>query len=645
VANAGTSAVTWSVSATSGPAGTISSSGLYTSPSASASGEITVQVTATSVADPTASASAKISVIPNPSISISPSGASVPAGGKQEFSALLSDASLGPVEWLVDGVGGGCPNAGTISVNGIYSAPNIDPGYPVTIEAVSSTSSRIKGAASITIVNPPHSAFTGISYDKLLSSWNDTQLPWIADLAGLQWDAVNRAWNPVSNWKGSMDNIAPQIYYLYTALDPITEMTIAKKDVSLLEELALFHMALLQQRTTTIGSLLQDAPPGAYIFIDNDPRDHTFSYQRMYSETRAEVTECQLCNARYLLSAARLLRATANLTATERTAPLAGFLSSFSGFLVNEQLLRLLYGPTPWSHWSNPDIPQPLVNGWQYLADTGYEPPHPIKYQAAMTDAELWILATAAEVLGADNAAPELNILDNNSRTQLLQAVAAGTALLQRRTLHVAAPDGADSLSTLPGDYDDHPDLAYTAYEGSTVPTTPGEKYGLMSDSMHSAILPPVFQSLYENLGPTGNNFPALRDLVSLGNTYVHLAFTGNARLPDFNNFLDGWNGWFRVGYSDIPGGYPPHQYCNSQLTPDNCMAAGTLQGWGHLAVYNPDLAALEQDLISLANDDSAATAAFKAQHYWYNGPYSAGGTDYPNLMIYIGGDAAMLVH
>jgi hypothetical protein len=539
---------------------------------------------------------------------------------------------------------GGSLSTGTISAGGVYTAPRIDPGYPVTIEAVSSTSSSVKCAVSLSIVNPPHSAFTGISYDKLLSSWNHTQLSRIVDLTGLQWDAAERAWNPVSDWKGTVDNIAPQIYYLYAALDPITEMAISRQDVSLLEELAFFHAALLQYRTTTIGALLQNAPAGAYIFIDNDPEDRTFSYKRMYNETRAEVTECQLCNARYLLSAARLLRAISNLPAAERTPPLAGFASSFSGFLANEQLVRLLYGTTPWSHWSNPNIPQPLVDGWQYLADTGYEPPHPLKYQAAMTDAELWLLATAAEVLGADSVAPELNILDNNSRAQLLQAVAAGTALLRRRTLHITAPDGVDTLSTLAGDYDDHPDLAYTAYEESTVPTTPGEKYGLMSDSMHSAILPPVFHSLYQNLAPTGNNFPALRDLVSLGNTYVHLAFTRNAQLPDFNNFLDGWNGWFRVGYSDIPGGYPPHQYCNSQLTPDNCMAVGTLQGWGHLAVYNPDLAALEQDLISLASDDSAATAAFKAQHYWYNGPYSSTGADYPDLMIYIGGDAAALV-
>jgi hypothetical protein len=493
-------------------------------------------------------------------------------------------------------------------------------------------------------VNPAQQALAGISYAKLVTSWSDTQLNWIAELSGLEWNSSGRSWQPVANWSAPATGIGPQVFYLYTALDPLTEMSIAKQDISLMEELALFHVALLNQRTTTIGAMLANAPPGSYIFIDGAGSDRTFADTPAVSSTQIEITECQLCDARYLLSAARLLRAISNLPPAERTAPLTAFASSFSGFLSSEQLLRLLYGTTPWSHWDNPNIPQPLASGWSFLAETGYRPPHPITYQAAMTDAELWILASAAELLGADAAAPELGILSDASRSPLKQAVAAGVSLLQSRSHHFIAPDGADSLSALAGDYDDHPDLAYTAYEGQDVPTVPATKYGLMADASHSSILPPVFQSLYENRDATGTAFPALADIVSLGNTYVHLAYNGNSSFPDFNNFIDGWNGWFRVGYSDIPGGYPPHQYCNSQLDPDNCLTPGTLQGWGHLAVYNPDLAALMQTLISLANNDSAVVTAFKQQHYWYGAPFSSNLPDYPDLMIYIGGDASAMV-
>jgi hypothetical protein len=651
VTNSNSSAVTWTVNpaASSGhadaasSAGSVSSSGLYTAPSGLTT-NLSVQVTATCSTDPSISGSATITIL-SPTITVTPETANITAGATQAFTASLSNPTLGPVQWLIDGVAGGSLSTGTISASGVYTAPSVDPGSPVTIAAVSSTSSSVTGTATATIVNPPQPVLTGISYAKLLSSWNDTQLPWIAEIAGLEWDANNRAWNPVSGWSTPSSGVAPQIFYLYTALDPITEMAIAKQDISLMEELALFHVALLKQRTTTIGTILQDAPAGAYIFISGAATDRTFTYQTMYTETQVEVAECELCDARYLLSAARLLHAIASLPREQRTAPLTSFTQSFSGFLASEQLIRMLYGSTPWSHWDNPNIPQPLVSSWSFLAETGYEPPHPIKYQAAMTDAELWILAASAEVLGADAAAPELNILDSSSRSQLMRAVAAGTSLLAKRSQHVTAPDGADALSTLAGDYDDHPDFAFSAYEGPDTPTVPGSRYGLMTDTMHSSILAPVYQSLYENLAVTGNSFPALSDVVSLGNTFVHLTFDGNSQLPDFNNYTDGWNGWFRVGDSDIPGGYPPHEYCNAQLNPNNCMLAGALQGWGHLAAYNPDLTSLEQSLIALANDDSTATAAFKDRHYWYNGPYSANAEDYSDIMIYIGGDMAVLVN
>src|SRR5208283_2121757 len=123
--------------------------------------------------------------------------------------------------------------------------------------------------------------------------------------------------------------------------------------------------------------------------------------------------------------------------------------------------------------------------------------------------------------------------------------------------------------------------------------------------------------------------------------SYVHLAFNGNSQLPAFNNFLDGWNAWFRVGEADLPSGYPPEQYCDATVTPINCLTAGSVQGWGQLAFADPQLAALFQNLVNLAYDDAAYTVAFKNQHYWYGGPYSANADVYPWLMIYVVGDSA----
>ena len=75
--------------------------------------------------------------------------------------------------------------------------------------------------------------------------------------------------------------------------------------------------------------------------------------------------------------------------------------------------------------------------------------------------------------------------------------------------------------------------------------------------------------------------------------------------------------------------------------SPDNCLTAGTLQGWGQLAFANPRLAALYQRLVDLAYDDSSDTVAFKDRHYYYHGHYSANADLYPWLMICVVGDSA----
>jgi hypothetical protein len=313
----------------------------------------------------------------------------------------------------------------------------------------------------------------------------------------------------------------------------------------------------------------------------------------------------------------------------------------FSEFLVTEQLWRGLYGNYPWSHYQNPNIPQPVVSAWNFLARTGYEPPYPIKYQAAMTDTELWLVADSAEVLGADATAPELGILNSSTRSQLKQAVQAGVSLMQARCHHTTAPDGSDVLSAFAGDLDDYPTYNYAGDTGPTVPTTPDPLYGLMWDIDHSYRFPIVFRSLYETRSATGASFPTLYDLVSLANTYVHLAFTGNPQMPAFTNYLDGTDGWFDVGDPSLADGYPPEPYCDATQSPINCLTGGAIQGWGLLSFANPRVAALAQDLINLAYDDSADAQTFKDQHYTYVGPYNIQVNQYPWLMIYVVGDNA----
>src|SRR5256884_445589 len=97
VQNTSNAAVTWQVNGMTGgnaTVGTISSSGLYTAPGV-VPNPATVTVTAVSQADATKSASAQVTITAatTVSVTISPTSATVAAGGTQQFSAVDQNTS------------------------------------------------------------------------------------------------------------------------------------------------------------------------------------------------------------------------------------------------------------------------------------------------------------------------------------------------------------------------------------------------------------------------------------------------------------------------------------------------------------------------------------------------------------------------
>ena len=99
VANATNTAVTWTIS----PAGvgTISSTGLYTSPNTYFPQQ-TITVTATSQTDPTKSSSAAVTLLNPPSVSVTPSNVTLNYPSQtQQFTATVTNASNTAVTWSV----------------------------------------------------------------------------------------------------------------------------------------------------------------------------------------------------------------------------------------------------------------------------------------------------------------------------------------------------------------------------------------------------------------------------------------------------------------------------------------------------------------------------------------------------------------
>lgn len=137
-------AVTWSATG-----GAISASGLYTAPSQV--GNYTV--TATSALDPALTASATVSVFV---FTISPTTATVAPSSSQQFAATIQGLTNTSVTWSVDGVAGGDANTGTITANGLYSAPAAIGAHKITATSVADPTFSV--TASLTVINVAQAA-------------------------------------------------------------------------------------------------------------------------------------------------------------------------------------------------------------------------------------------------------------------------------------------------------------------------------------------------------------------------------------------------------------------------------------------------------------------------------------------------------
>lgn len=141
-------AVTWSVDSVAGGStatGTITSAGMYTAPAQAGSHT----VTATSVADTSDSASAAVTVTATAStLSISPASVGITPGKTQQFSATLQGQSNPTVTWSVDGVNGGNSTAGTVTAQGLYTAPSQIGSHSVTA-SVANPSATASAAVTV----------------------------------------------------------------------------------------------------------------------------------------------------------------------------------------------------------------------------------------------------------------------------------------------------------------------------------------------------------------------------------------------------------------------------------------------------------------------------------------------------------------
>ena len=154
VQGTGNTGVTWSASG-----GKISTNGMFTAPLVASN--TNVNVTATSVADTTKNATASVAVTPagTISVSVSPASAAVTSGGSQQFTATVQGTSNSAVTWSA--------SAGTISTNGMFTAPQVSSATNVSVVATSAADSTKKASASVAVSPVSTSSTLAVSTSSL----------------------------------------------------------------------------------------------------------------------------------------------------------------------------------------------------------------------------------------------------------------------------------------------------------------------------------------------------------------------------------------------------------------------------------------------------------------------------------------------
>ena len=148
VSGTSTQSVTWGASV-----GSITSGGLYTAPTAGSA----AMITATNSANSAYKGTASVTISPPPAVSIQleSSFPVLPPGATDQFSATVTGTSNSNVTWTA--------SAGTITQNGLFTAPSEPDGTNVTITATSIADAAVFTTYTLDITTRPVFASTSVS--------------------------------------------------------------------------------------------------------------------------------------------------------------------------------------------------------------------------------------------------------------------------------------------------------------------------------------------------------------------------------------------------------------------------------------------------------------------------------------------------
>jgi len=210
-------------------------------------------------------------------------------------------------------------------------------------------------------------------------------------------------------------------------------------------------------------------------------------------------------------------------------------------------------------------------------------------YCNAVQDLDMWIIAGVTNILAVCHR--ESLSISSEQYKKMLNYLKIGIKLLESRFTYTELKnfDGEPVIGAIfdRGAFDEQPSYAFAGYDGEehpgifSVPKSSQRGLGVGWDLSHARRFVHVFYTLFEFSDILGLDFPTRDTIVKMGNQLVYGTFNRDFKKPLFTNFMDGTNGWYRVGYSGkTEYGHGPWDLSIAVLT----------GGYGLWSLYNPDV-------------------------------------------------------
>ncbi len=411
-------------------------------------------------------------------------------------------------------------------------------------------------------------------------------------------------------WLAESSKTPYNLYNIQAETNNLLKYAALRKDHFLLEELILLYSLSL--------NTVDETDRYAFYYYPGNPRRsiHNLGLKhRMWLDEAAPVgDESILASSQFLYVLSEAAVIVSKMPSEEKTQAMKNGIQQFVPLLLDHYERWIFSNPGPfqvrgWGCKINGRYVQGGMNHLEFMDKKRQkllgdkESP---SYCNSVTDTDMWIIAGIANLLAASRYDNHLVQVSQKKFEALLQYARLGVDLLAERFVYTELVnfDGMKVVGALfePGAWDDHETFAYSGYHGHTFPMTGNsadkkQARGLGMDLSHASRYVHVFDALYQHRLVLNMNFPDEDFMKKLTAQFVYAAFNKDFKRLLFTNFMDGSNGWFRVGYSGRTGfGYGPW----------DMSIAALYGGYGFWSKYSRDVETVYRALVEmLCSSDS----------------------------------------